>query len=423
MPNWKKVIVSGSAAVLSSVTASFTGSLTGALIGTSSWATAALNAQLADSASYIATVRNTTTAVFYPTFVDTNNSVRTPEDLFTSNLITFNPGTSTFGAFNISGSSIFAIAGFTGSLQGTASWAVSASQALTASRATSASYALSASYAPGGGSAFPYVGAAVITGSLIVSGTYGGINTFVNKPNLFDINGITRVQWSNGCLNNTAGDTTLDWEINNLIDSAATTVLDWENKILYDSAGANSIDWTNRTLSETTNAWVALEYSDDTYLNSQLYYRNVVPAQVQRSIANAPTSKYGGQIIQAAVDAGVTDFQLVYLDTDGTWYPTEAAVAYGADKMLGICVDQANGYVLIEGDIGVSDDNSQGAYVIGADHGLPVYVSATTGVMTVTAPSGAGKLVRIVGHIYYQSSTDANWWTMKFRPSNEWYEI
>ena len=119
----------------------------------------------------------------------------------------------------------------------------------------------------------------------------------------------------------------------------------------------------------------------------------------------------------------MTDFQLVYLDTDGTWYPTEAAVAYKADKMLGICVDQAGGYVLIEGDVGVSDDNSQGAYVVGADHGLPAYVSATAGVMTTTAPSGSGSIVRIVGHIYYQSSTDVNWWTMKFRPSNDWYEI
>jgi hypothetical protein len=79
--------------------------------------------------------------------------------------------------------------------------------------------------------------------------------------------------------------------------------------------------------------------------------------------------------------------------------------------------------VLIEGDVGVSDDNSQGAYVIGADHGLPAYVSTTTGVMTTTTPSGTGELVRIVGHIYYQSTTDTNWWTMKFRPSNDWYVI
>ncbi len=113
----------------------------------------------------------------------------------------------------------------------------------------------------------------------------------------------------------------------------------------------------------------------------------------------------------------------MFLDTDGTWKSTKATVANGASKMLGICVDQAGGYILIEGDVGVSDDASQGAYVVGADHGLPVYVSSTTGVMDVTAPSGTGELVRIVGHIYYQSSSDPNWWTMKFRPSNDWYVL
>jgi hypothetical protein len=62
---------------------------------------------------------------------------------------------------------------FTGSLNGTSSWAVSSSRAISSSyalNALSSSYALSASYAPGG-AAFPYVGSAEITGSLTVSGS------------------------------------------------------------------------------------------------------------------------------------------------------------------------------------------------------------------------------------------------------------
>ena len=43
----EKVVVSGSDALLNSVTASFTGSLTGTLIGTASWATNALTASFA----------------------------------------------------------------------------------------------------------------------------------------------------------------------------------------------------------------------------------------------------------------------------------------------------------------------------------------------------------------------------------------
>jgi hypothetical protein len=113
----------------------------------------------------------------------------------------------------------------------------------------------------------------------------------------------------------------------------------------------------------------------------------------------------------------------VYLDTDGTWKPTKAAVGYGADKMLGICISTGKSLVLIEGDVGVSTDDSQGARVVGADHGLPIYISTTTGEMTTTSPSGVDVIVRIVGHIYYNSTTDANWWIMKFRPSNDWYVI
>lgn len=56
---------------------------------------------------------------------------------------------------------------FTGSLQGTGSWAVSASRAVTSSYALQA---LSASYAPGG-TTFPYTGSAEISGSLIMSGS------------------------------------------------------------------------------------------------------------------------------------------------------------------------------------------------------------------------------------------------------------
>jgi len=55
----------------------------------------------------------------------------------------------------------------TGSLQGSASFATSASRAVSSSFATTASYALNA----GGGTGFPFVGVAVITGSLIVSGS------------------------------------------------------------------------------------------------------------------------------------------------------------------------------------------------------------------------------------------------------------
>ncbi len=88
--------------------------------------------------------------------------------------------------------------------------------------------------------------------------------------------------------------------------------------------------------------------------------------------------------------------------------------------MLGICVDQATGQVLIEGDAGVSDDNTFGTYVVSASIGLPVYVGTANGYLETAQPTNG--VVRTVGHIYYQSTTTANYWLMKFRPSNDWYE-
>jgi hypothetical protein len=263
------------------------------------------------------------------------------------------------------------------------------------------------------------IGLQNITGSLIVSGTYGGINTTFNKPNLFDANGIARVDWSTGTLTSVANDVTVDWENKILYDSTTNTALDWENKILSDSTSANSINWENRTLLEPSNTWVALDFSNDTIVSSELYNIQNIADQVQRSFAD--TANYAGQLIQAPIDVGVADYSLVYLETDGTWYNPKATVGYGPDKMLGICL--AGGSILIEGDIGVSDDNSQGVYIPGADYGLPVYISDTTGRMTITAPSSTNNVVRIVGHIYYRSATNSSWWTMKFRPSNDWYVI
>jgi hypothetical protein len=314
MPNWRKVVVSGSDAILNSVTASFTGSLTGTLIGT-------------------------------------------------------------------------------------ASWASSASNALTSSRATSASYALSASYAPAS-PAFPYVGAAVITGSLIVSGAAGGIDTIGGT--LTDANNYGRVEWTAGVLRNSSNIPTLDWESNSLTDSSNTLSVDWEIRRLSTPGGLR-----------------ALEYDGETFTNSQLYFRTTLNGPTQQSLID--NSLYSGQVISGSINGTVNNFNLVLLDTTGEWIPARNDTANRSRKMLGICVDTASGYVLLEGDIPVSDDNSQGPYVIGADYGLPVYIHSVNGEMTTTIPTTG--VIRTVGHIYQQNTTDTNLWLMKFRPSNDWYEL
>ena len=116
---------------------------------------------------------------FFPT-----NTVETTRFLANGNIILQNGGTysdngyrlqvtranSASGALWISGSSVFSgsvtsTLGFTGSLEGTASYALNSN---------TASYALTASYISGSGAGvgFPFSGSAVITGSLFVSSSF-----------------------------------------------------------------------------------------------------------------------------------------------------------------------------------------------------------------------------------------------------------
>jgi hypothetical protein len=395
MPNWKKVIVSGSNAVLNSITASFTGSLTGTLIGTASWAAAATTAL-----TTVVTDTTTGTGPYYVTFVDaTSGGVAQRVD---STGLTYNATTNTIAA--------------------TASQALTASFATSASQAVSSSYALTASFALNGGGAFPFTGSALITGSLgvtgslTVSGSDGGIETVGGY--LKDSNGIASIMWGTGnriLRDSVAGDS-INWESRVLINSGGGTTADWQNTTLYDGSNVSSLAWNDRIL--YTPGGNSFAWNNEYYTASTLYQLNAVALTTQNDfIDNLPTP-YVGQIIEATVHGTVTNGYLVFLDTDGIWYNSKNTITRGV-AMLGICVDQSKGLVLLEGDVIVSNDNTLGTYVISASMGSPVYIGQNDGELTTTLTNG---VVRTVGHIYYQSTTTANYWLMKFRPSNDWYE-
>ena len=257
-----------------------------------------------------------------------------------------------------------------------------------------------------GGGAGLSTGNTTITGSLIVSSSTGYLDTSLSQwiadGALYDSTGVPSVLWGTG---------------NRILrDSVSGDSINWDSRALVNSGGGTSIDWESNILSSPN--YVAMDFSGDLYTTSQLYQLQNIPAQVQNDAADAHA--FTGQIITGTIDASVATNNLVYLHTDGIWYALKNLPTVST-KMLGICVKQPQGLVLIEGDIGVSDDNSQGPYVIGADHGLPVYISGTTGVMTTTQPTSG--VIRVLGHIYYQSTTTSNWWMMKFKPSNDWTEI
>ena len=146
MPNWKKVIVSGSNAVLNSL--NVTNGITGSLLGTSSYATQALTASNANTASYVNQLNQSVVISGSLTVSGSTNLVGTTG----TTLLSTNADTLTFtGSIFTSGSIVSTgslnITSVTSSLLGTASYATQALTASYANTATSASYALNATTA------------------------------------------------------------------------------------------------------------------------------------------------------------------------------------------------------------------------------------------------------------------------------------
>jgi hypothetical protein len=356
-------------------TGSFSGSFTGTLTGTASFATQALSAsyatlaQTANTASYVVTAQTASyvlqavSASFASTASYTPNAIVTAS--VSSNTITFTKGNGT----------TFPITVNTGS--------------------------------GGGGTVFPYTGSAIISGSLQITGSL-----FVQ-----DINGIINIDSSN----------------RKLYDTNSSQSVSWDERRLYDIDGNRAVAWQNKQLGNAIGVAVSWDYPNLTQATQfESYTRNNIDlSNVGENFANFPsyaTFLPQGEILKNGVtfDAAVADFDLVYLETDNTWYPVNVATT-GSRKMLGIAFGIANFdyQVLIEGTMVVNSiAGSDTPKVDLVDHGLPIYIRTGGGTyMSTTAPGSSGDNVRVLGHAYYNSTNATDYWIMKFRPSNSWVTI
>ena len=147
MPNWKKVIVSGSDASLNSLNVS--NGITGSLFGTASYA---ISASFASTASYVNPLNQ---IVQITGSLGISGSTGT---LFSANVdtIIFTGSAAISGTLNVTN-------GITGSLFGTSSYAITAS------------YALNAGAGGGGTSPIPYIHPTTITGSISVPDNHNGL--------------------------------------------------------------------------------------------------------------------------------------------------------------------------------------------------------------------------------------------------------
>ena len=216
------------------------------------------------------------------------------------------------------------------------------------------------------------------------------------------------VSWTNRLLRDSVGITKVDWENNHLTDSSAINSVDWNGRILYDTDEIESIDWQNRTITSPLGRQ-AFNYSTDDRSTSEIHHAQEM-RRAQLDLFSDTSLNFSGQSIQASIDGTSNPGELVYLHTDGIWYPVDQT-GTESSKMLGINLD---GSVLLEGDIVVKVEIQDPGY------GLPVYIRQ--GATTLSTNIPVSGYVRVVGHCYHVNGS-GNGWIVKFKPSNDWFRI
>ena len=431
-----------------------TAGFTGSLQGTAVTASYALTAQtiIVEPSSSAAIKDATGLSKFFPLFGSVKNGGSTVDAYYVNSgsfqyIMGTNTLTVTSSYANQALSSSFAVSSsFTPNAIVTASVS---SNTITFTKGNGTTFPITVNTGSGG-AAFPFTGSAQITGSLGITGslvvnqnaTTGSLNT--SNRTLQDTRNKTTVDWDNWALYDSQPTSiiSVEWYNRTLYSSTGYNSILWDNRILQDSTGIDSSNWDNRTLNDDHGA-VALSwdaYDKGFTIASNYYYRSEIGLTEQQAFVDTPEAttsepNYAGEVITGTIDDTVTGYDLVYLNTNGVWYPVTQATDQ-CTKLLGISLDpladppiigNRTGAILLEGTITVLSTGATYAdspIINGLDHGLPIYIENSYGnIMTTTAPTNSGTYVRVLGHAYQQSATYPDYWIMKFRPSNDWITI
>jgi len=169
-----------------------------------------------------------------------------------------------------------------------------------------------------------------------------------------------------------------------------------------------------RVLYTPGTAESALDYSNDLFTVSTIYKQQNTRNSTTGESLSDTLLNYSGHSLQASVTGSATTGTILYLDTDGTWKTVNQTTATST-KMLGICL--ATNVVLLEGDV-VLEASSM---IKTPAYGAPLYIWEGGTVLSSDIPTSG--YVRVLGHCYYQNTGTSTNWIVKFRPSNDWYEI
>ena len=176
-------------------------------------------------------------------------------------------------------------------------------------------------------------------------------------------------------------------------------------------------DYTNDNLTFKTNSDIRVSIEQDGNVGV-----GTTSPKVGLDVMHDPTSLAndtgGGEVVTFGSGPGgsgsTTAGKLYYLDTDGQWEEADADALPTSGVLLAIALGTTPGThgMLLRGFFDVH------SYLVGTfNEGVPVYVSTTAGSISISAPSGAGDIVRIIGYC----TTTAN--VIYFNPSNNTLEL
>ena len=296
---------------------------------------------------------------------------------------TISGSSQTSGSLTISGS-LNVSQGITGSLLGTASWAINVvngggGSTNTGSLLTTASVNLNTiTFTKGDSSQFSVT---------VDTGSGGGGPSYITPP--FDTGSI------------------LYWDGTKVTGSG---VMDYDGYSLNIDTGYFSVAPETQFGQDVTIYGSAYVES-----GARIYQDTVADAIVLEKVdpIGATSGSYGvgSHILRNFSSTGptLTPGRIVYLSGSGQWAQAQANATGSSYGLLGVVTTAANqNNILLSGIVRVSQS------LAGTTIGQPVYLSAATaGQITTTAPSTAGQVARVIGYV-----TDASNNNIYFKPDN-----
>ena len=146
------------------------------------------------------------------------------------------------------------------------------------------------------------------------------------------------------------------------------------------------------------------------------FVNNISHNALSGSTALITSGETAGELAYFGSGTSLTEGHVYYFNSSGVWTLANADDPSTSTGMLAM----ARGTTVQDGMLlrGFFRDNR---FVNNSTLGAPVYLSTTNGVITQTAPSGTGDVVRVIGYpVEITSATDN---IMYFNPDGAWVEI